>query len=49
MWNARDRQGWALAASFATGAVVFAVVILLGLVVIALSARGGKRAPLARL
>jgi uncharacterized membrane protein YdjX (TVP38/TMEM64 family) len=32
----------ALAASFATGAVVFAVVILLGLVVLALSTRAGR-------
>ena len=33
----------ALAASFPTGAVVFAVVILLGLVVVALSARAGRK------
>ena len=32
----------ALAASFASGGVVFAVVILLGVVVIALSARAGR-------
>ena len=39
----------ALAASFATGAVVFAVVILLGLVVVALSARAkGQPVPVAR-
>ncbi len=39
----------ALAASFATGAVVFAVVVLLGLVVLAVSARAGhKPAPVAR-